>query len=150
LRERGNGICHVSASVSSYTATNISYNAGSGGTQLSGATGSELTFVTLGNGNVTAGSAGNAGAHSYGAKFQGASTLNQLNNGSVGPVSTSSDEFASFSAPPSNSGNLTSTNNYVQDVVTFSIPTGFAWAPTNASGTGSFSLSIEFEIYTGP
>jgi hypothetical protein len=151
FRERGNVQCHVSTSVSAYTATNLSYNGGSGSTPLSGATGTELTFVKLGNGAVTAGANGASGNHSYGPKFtSGTDTLATLNSGAIGSVSTSSDEFATFSAPPSNSGNLTSVDNYVQDTVTFSVPTGFVWAPTNNSGTGTFSVSVQFEIYTGP
>jgi hypothetical protein len=155
LRERGNVDCHVSASVSSYTATNLSYNPGSGSVPLAGNTGTELGFVTLGTGAVTAGSGtapltGNSSGHTYGSKFlSGTGTLATLNSGTIGAVSTSCDEFASFSAPPSNGGNLTTATNYVEDTVTFSVPTGFQWAPTNNTGSGSFSIAVEFEIYTG-
>jgi hypothetical protein len=149
FRECSNVACHTSASVASYTATNLSYNSGSGSRQLQG-NASELSFVTLGNGAVTAAQYGNAGGHSYGSKFQGTATLNALNSGSIGPVSSTDDEFDSFSSPPSNSGNFTSGNNYVQDSVTFSVPTGFVWSPSDNTSTGSFSLALQFEIYASP
>ncbi len=146
LRERGNVKCHVSASVSSYTATNISYD----GTDLAGGDGAELTFVTLGNGTVTAGSNGNSSGHSYGTMFDGTHTLAELNSGTIAAVSDSADQFDSYSVKPSNSGSLASTDNYVQDTVTFAVPTGFIWAPTNDTGTGNFTIAVQFEIYTGP
>lgn len=146
MRERGNVKCHVSASVSSYTATNISFN----GTALAGGDGSELTFVTLGSGAVTAGAQGNAAAHSYGAMFNGTHTLNELNSGTIGPVATDKDEFDSYSSKPSLSGSLTTTNDYVEDTVTFTLPTGFVWSPTDDSGSGTFTITLQFEIYRDP
>lgn len=146
LRERGNVKCHVSASVSSYTATNIAYN----GTDLAGGDGSELTFVTLGSGAVTAGAQGDSAGHSYGSMFDGTHTLSELNSGTIAAVSSTDDQFASFSIKPSTSGSLASTGNYVQDTVTFSVPTGFVWAPSNDTGTGNFTIAVQFEIYTGP
>ncbi len=146
LRERGNVKCHVSASVSAYTATNISYD----GTALAGGDGGELTFITLGNGAVTAGGNGNSSGHSYGSMFDGTHTLSELNSGTIAPVSDSEDQFDSYSTKPSNSGSLASADNYVQDTVTFAIPTGFVWSPTDDTGTGTFSIAVQFEIYTGP
>ncbi len=145
LRERGNVKCHVSASVSSYTATNLSYD----GTALAGGDGAELTFVTLGNGAVTAGAQGNSSGHSYGTLFDGTHTLDELNTGTIAPVATGKDDFDSYSVKPSNSGSLSSATNYVQDTVTFAVPTGFVWAPTDDTGTGTFTIAIQFEIYVG-
>jgi hypothetical protein len=146
MRERGNTKCHVSASVSSYTATNISYD----GTALAGGDAAELTFVTLGNGPVTAGAQGNPAAHSYGAMFDGTHTLAELNSGTIAPVATGKDEFDSYSSKPSLSGTLVTANDYVEDTVTFTVPTGFVWSPTDDSGTGTFTIAVQFEIYRDP
>lgn len=144
LRARGNTKCHISASVASYSATNLNYM----GKQLNGNVGNELNFVTIGSGDVSAGPHGNTEGQGYGPRFtSGTDTLATLNSGEIGPVTNSSDTFASFSKAPSRSGNLTSSDNYVESTVTFAIPTGFAWAPADDTGTGTFSIVVQFEIF---
>jgi hypothetical protein len=145
LRVRGNSACHTSISVTSYSVGNLTNR----GNLLIGQA-NELSFVTLGSGSVVAGPDGNLASHAYGPKFvSGTDTLNTLNNGVIGPVSTNSDRIATYSTAPSNRGNLTSTTNYVQDTVTFSIPTGFVWGPANSAASGNFNISLQMDIYPG-
>jgi hypothetical protein len=145
LRQRGNVPCHVSASVSTFTANNLAYN----GTPLTGQ-GSQLSFVQLGNMPVTSGNRGNTSGFSYGPRFtSGTDTLATLNGGLVAAVTGSKDTFASFSVPPSLNGNSNHPQNWVEDTATFAVPTGFVWSPTGP-GPNNFSITIQFGVYAGP
>jgi hypothetical protein len=147
FRERGNTPCHVSCSVSAYTANNISYN----GAALTGASAAELTFVQLGNGGgASAGANGSTAGFGYGARFtSGTDTLATLNGGTMGGVVTTSDKFVSFTSKPSLAGGLSSADNYVEEYATFSVPTGFIWA-TNGAAPNNWSSTVQFAIFTGP
>jgi hypothetical protein len=146
MRQRGNITCHVSCSVSSFTATNISY----GGTTLVSGTGSQLGFISLGSAAVTNGPQGNTTGFSYGGRFtSGTDTLATLNGGVVAAVNGSHDRFVSFTVQPSNNGTQVSPNNWVQDAVVFRIPTGMGWAPV-AGGPSNFSINVQFGIFALP
>jgi hypothetical protein len=147
FRERGNTPCHVSCSVSAYTANNIAYN----GAALTGASAAELAFVTLGNGGGAAnGANGSTAGFSYGPRFtSGTDTLATLNGGTMGGVVTTSDRFAIFTSRPSTAGGLTSLDNYVEEYATFSVPTGFIWS-TNGAAPNNWSTTVQFAIFTGP
>jgi hypothetical protein len=145
LRQRGNMPCHVSCSVSTFTANNIAYN----GTPLTGA-GSELSFVRLGAGAQTNGLLGNDSGFSYGGRFtSGSDTLATLNNGVIAPVNGSKDKFCSFTSAPSFLGGPTSILNYVQDVAVFRIPTGWVWSTTGPA-PNNWSVTLQFGIYANP
>jgi hypothetical protein len=89
--------------------------------------------------------------HSYGTKFvSGADTLASLNSGQIGPVVDASDKFVSFTQAPSTAGDLASPDNFVESTITFSLPTGFAWEPINGASSGTFSISVQFEIFMSP
>lgn len=146
FKSRANTRCHIAASVSSYTATNLAFK----GKQLTPGMCRDLAFIGIGCGNVSAGSSGDSSGHCYGPKFNcGTETLADLNNGTIGPVGEGSDHFATFTKKPSRSANLQCANNYVEDTATFSIPTGFVWQPINGAATGNFSISIQFELLPG-
>jgi hypothetical protein len=146
LRQRGNGPCHVSCSVSSFTANNIAYN----GSPLTGL-GTQLGFVRIGSGAVTAGARGNTTGFSYGGRFtSGTDTLATLNNGVIAAVNGSKDKFVSFTQAPSQNGNSTHPQNWVQDVVTFSVPTGWIWSVPNPGFASNWSVTVQFGIYGGP
>jgi hypothetical protein len=148
FRERSNNPCHVSVSVSAYTANNISYN----GTPLTGSTTSaaQLNFITLGSLPATAGPQGDMSRFNYGVNFSsGIGTLASLNAGAMGAVSKNDATFVSFRNAPSQSGGLTSPTNWVEDTATFSCPTGFVWSPTG-SAPNNFSVTLQFAMFTGP
>jgi hypothetical protein len=149
FRERGNATCHVSCSVSAYTANNIAYN----GTPLVGSATSaaQLSFVTLGRVGATAGAQGNLGNVTYGSQFtSGTGTLASLNAGTMGAVATGSAQFVTFSGPPSSAGGLTSATNWVEDTATFSVPTGMAWSPVGATAPFNWSTTVQFGIFPLP
>jgi hypothetical protein len=148
FRERGNAPCHVSCSVSAYTANNIAYN----GTPLTGSAvnAAQLSFVSLGNIGMTAGGQGNSTGATYGARFtSGADTLATLNGGVIAAVATGKDQFVNLPNAPSRTGNLNSATNYVENTATFSVPTGFVWA-TNGAAPNNWSTTIQFMIYPNP
>lgn len=146
VRERGNGPCHVSCSVSQFTANSIAYN----GTPLTGA-GNELTFCGISAGPAAAGNNGDMAGMSYGAQFSsGTGTLASLNAGLIAPVAANKNYFVNFTSRPSRNGGLGSGQNWVQNTAVFSIPTGFRWAPVLPAASGNFVVNVEFAIYPGP
>jgi hypothetical protein len=146
FKSRANTRCHIAASVTSYSATNLAFN----GKPLTSGLATDLSFIGIGCGTVTAGSNGDSSGHCYGPKFDsGTETLADLNNARIGPVCEGSDSFASFSKKPSRAANLGCSNNYVEDTATFTIPTGLLWEPINGAASGNFSISIQFELLPG-
>lgn len=142
FRERANVPCQVTCSVSSYTTNNMTYNS-----SLLTGVGSELSFVTINQGAVSAGSNGNTSGFTYGSKFNGANTLATLNSGVVGPVTSTTDDFVTFTVAPSDNGTASSGQNWVQNNAVMSVPTGLIWG-TNA-GSGNFSITVQFAIFQG-
>jgi len=151
MRARGNTACHIASSVSSYTATDLSVIRAGVATPLAGNDGTELDFMTIGNGAMTAGTDGDDSGGSYGSMWAGSNTLADLNAGDIATVSDGLDPLASFTTAPSLAGGMTSPDNWVQCVSTFSMPTGAFWQSTATFGTaGTITLAVQFEIYSAP
>ena len=144
LRARGDTACHISSSVSSFSANNIRFD------QTTISFLSDMDMIKLGTSPVISGSSGNASLHSYDSFWStGTNTLSTMNGGIVSSVNSLKQKICSFSDAPSATGNLTSYDNYVESQVTFTLPTGFRWSATPGMALGSFSIIMEFEIYTG-
>lgn len=144
LRARGDTACHISCSVSTFTASNVRFER-QNVTSLT-----DMTMANIGTEPIAVGANGNASTHSYDPFWStGTNTLANMNGGVVSAVDSAKQKVCSFSDAPSASGNLTSPDNYVESHVTVSLPTGFKWSAAPGTGQGTFSATLQFEIYTG-
>lgn len=154
LRIRANTSMHISAAVSSVSMTNLSYM----GTDVSGSSLANATFIGLGNATMTVGNA--AQATTTGASYNtsiwpntisalppyaAGATLAALTSNAT-PL-TGSTQLASFSSAPSKNGGA---QNYVEMYALLAAPTGYALGPTDPSSNGTFSATLAFDAFTAP
>lgn len=147
LRTRSNVPAHVTWSIPTYTSSTIQYN----GVTLTGGAGSggELTFITCGQTAVNPGTNGSTAGHSY--SFGNGTTLAANLGATVGAAHvTTSPKFCSFASRASTSGSLASTDNWAQNGVSFTVPTGLVWSPTPGQASGNWAVDVQFAIWPGP
>jgi hypothetical protein len=152
LRVSSNTTAHVSASVASVTMTNLSYQ----GTDVSGSTLANATFIGLGNAAMTVAGLGNSSGGTYNTSiwpnsinaappYATGATLAALSSDPT--AATGDTELCSFSKASSSGGAPAS--NYVEVYALMAAPTGVALGPTTPGTSGTFAAVVSFNAFTG-